>query len=1569
MGTLNALTVFHPLVRSWFATAFGQPTDTQAQAWPRIAAGEHVLVTAPTGSGKTLTAFLWALDRLLTGAWAGDGVQVLYVSPLRALNTDIHRNLERPLRELTECFRASGQPIPAIRSLTRSSDTPEAERRRMLRQPPEILITTPESLNLLLTSANGRRLFTQLKTVILDEIHAVAASKRGTHLITAVDRLVPLAGEFQRLALSATIRPLERIAEFVGGYQLRELDGEFLHRPRPVTILRSPQSKRYAVRVRAPVGTASLDDESLWPLLVADFKEVIRRNRATLFFANSRRLVERVTRLINADEPADLVYSHHGSLSREVRAVVEARLKQGELAGIVATNSLELGIDIGSLDEVVLVQTPRSVAGAVQRVGRAGHGVGEVSRGTFYPTFGRDLLEAALVARSLTQQEIEPVRPIELALDVLAQVVLSMLATEDWQLDDLLVQLRTSFPFRRLSLAQLELVLEMLAGRYAQSRIRELNPRISLDRVTRTVRVRPGVRRLLFQAGGTIPDRGYFTLRLEGSLAKLGELDEEFVWERSLGDTFTLGTQSWQVQQITHNEVVVAPARGAAMAPFWRADAQDRGHFLSAQIGAFLAVAEEQLDNPQWGESLEREFHLEPAAAEALIAYLKEQRAATAGFLPHHRQVICERLADPLERSPKRQLIFHTFWGGTVNRPLALALAAAWEEKFSASLEVFQDDDCILLRTADDCDPHDLLALVDPEKLELLLRKKLENSGFFGARFRVNAATALLLPRTGLGHRTPLWLTRLRAKRLGEAVAPYGDFPILLETWRTCLEDEFDLENLRRLLTEVSTGEIVLREVTTTTPSPFAAGLLWQQTNSLMYEDDAPSTQRTSSLRQDVLQEILFQARLRPRLPAALCERLRQKVQRVLPGYAPGAGDELVDWIGERVLLTRPEWQELIAAVVRENPGLTAAQVVDSVSERVAWVSWGEAAAAMTLERLVQLETALTGQAGVPAAVPADCAAPAEVPVVGAIGDPAAAVPADCVAAVPAGQARVPAAVPADCAAPAEVPVVGTIGDPAEPLPPAAQARLAILRRAMADPAGEREERGPELVELVAEWLRFQGPLLPAQVQAAWGLAEPQWRRVLSQLVDTQEIVLDPLRQGSEELELCDRENLEILLRWLRLEARPSFVTRKAAELPLFFAVQHKLAPRGEGIEGLKQCLEQLLGYPAPAAAWEAEMLPARLDPYYSAWLDALLQESELLWWGCGKERLSFAFPEELDLLREPASDAPAEEAVNPQADSSEPSSNLDPIDAGAAARTLFPNPSGKYELADLAQLHGQSTAVLSDQLWQLTWQGQVTNSSFATVRKGLATQFRVADLPLGVTAGRRSGFNRWQATRPFFGQWSRLPPPAVAGDALSREELIKERIRLLLARHGLLFRELLARELPLLRWPQLFRTLRLLELSGEVLAGHFFAGIRGLQFMSQAAFRCLQRGLPEDAIYWLNATDPASLCGVEVEGLKGDLPARLITTHLVFHGTRCVLTSRRNGRQLEIKVSPEDPHLAAYCRVFKVLLTRDFQPLKVIEVKTINGEAAANSPYCRPFSEIFRLTREQQTIKLWKRY
>ena len=864
---------FHPLINQWFTARIGPPTAIQRKAWPLIAAGAHVLITAPTGSGKTLAAFLWALDRLIHRRWEAGRIRVLYVSPLKALNNDVRRNLMRPLAEIRRSFAKNQLSFPDIRVATRSGDTPSHERRQMIRRPPEILITTPESLHLIISSLGGRSMLAHVETVILDEIHAVVGNKRGTLLMSAVDRLVPLCGEFQRIALSATVKPARPVADFVAGFMRRRGAEDPAYIPRPITICRSTRHPHDSIGVRIADALISADgSRNIWEDLSAAAGRIIASHRATIIFTNSRRLCEKLTFLINAERSGPPVaYAHHGSLSRELRLEVEQRLKKGDLKAIVATASLELGIDIGALDHVILVSSPGSISSALQRIGRSGHAVGEPSRATFFPTHAGDCLSAVVLAEAVMARDIEPVRPVECPLDVLAQVVVSMVGAETWHADALYDALRTSYPFRRLKRRAFDLVIEMLAGRYAATRLPALQPKIAFDRLDNTLTARKGALLTLYTSGGVIPDRGYYNLRHQDSGARIGELDEEFVWEARKGQVFTLGTQNWRIQRITPNDVFVRPAKPRApVPPFWKAESIDRDFYLSERIAHFLETAQSRLDDPRFADQLMTRHGMDAQGARFLVDFLRRQRDKTGCALPHRRHVVMETTTSDKGGSAVRQMVMHTFWGGRVNRPFALALEAAWEKRHGHAPTTFTTNDAIYLLLPGDQPPDDIMTLVTPGNIDALLRERLEGSGVFGARFRECAARALLLPRRHFNQRMPLWLIRQKSQRLLEALGRFPDFPILLETWRTCLEDDFDMAALVRVLRELENGDIAWSAVHTPSPSPMALSGSWRQVNQYMYADDQPRGTAKTELAADLLEEVVFKPELRPAVEADL---------------------------------------------------------------------------------------------------------------------------------------------------------------------------------------------------------------------------------------------------------------------------------------------------------------------------------------------------------------------------------------------------------------------------------------------------------------------------------------------------------------------------------------------------------------------------------------------------------------------------------------------------------------------------------------------------------------------------
>ena len=876
-----SLEQFSPRTRDWFEAAFTEPTPAQAQAWPAIASGEHVLISAPTGSGKTLAAFLWAIDRLAGERDAGNGggrkIGLVYVSPLKALSYDIDRNLRVPLRGIGADLKVA----------VRTGDTPQRERQAMLRQPPDILITTPESLYLMLTG-RAQELFAGTESCIVDEIHAVASTKRGAHLALTLERLSAAAGcDVQRIGLSATQKPLEEIGRFLVGPTRecrivdtgirKELDLEIRV---PVDSMVEPDGTP-APDLDPLVGGSEATRRSIWPAIYPELVELVNAHRSTIVFVNNRRAAERLALRLNELAEHEIARAHHGSLAREERAVVEEMLKAGELPCLVATSSLELGIDMGAVDLVIQVESPKSVARGLQRIGRAGHSVGDVSRGRIFPKFRADLLECAVVARRMRDGEIETTVVPRNALDVLAQqiVAIAAAAPEDRPVpvEDLHDLVTRTHSYAELSRTQLENVLDMLDGRYPSSEFSELRPRIVWDRVKGTIRARPGARQLAVTNAGTIPDRGLYSVTLPDG-RRVGELDEEMVYEARPGQTFLLGASTWRIEEIGRDRVIVTPAPGLPGAvPFWKGDGIGRPKELGEAIGAFSRWAVEQP-----AEALESKYDLDVRAANNLVEFLREQQQATR-VVPSDRAVVVERFRD--EIGDWRLCVLSPF-GGRVHAAWGLALSARIRDQLGLESDAIWSDDGIIvhLPDAEHLAGRDFIDLVmlEPDEVEDAVVAELAASALFGARFRENAARALLIPRARPGKRTPLWQQRLKAQSLLEVAKKYGEFPIVLETYRECLRDVLDVPGLVELLTALHRRELSLVEVETATASPFASSLLFDYVATYMYEGDTPNAERRAaalSLDRELLRELLGQEELRDLIDPGALEQVEDDLQ------------------------------------------------------------------------------------------------------------------------------------------------------------------------------------------------------------------------------------------------------------------------------------------------------------------------------------------------------------------------------------------------------------------------------------------------------------------------------------------------------------------------------------------------------------------------------------------------------------------------------------------------------------------------------------------------------------------
>jgi ATP-dependent helicase Lhr and Lhr-like helicase len=1456
--TPAALAPFEPGIRDWFADSFAAPTAIQALAWPVIARGEHVLLTAPTGSGKTLTAFLWALNEFAAGRTDAGATRVLYVSPLKALNNDIERNLLAPLAALRE--RGA---VPALRVATRSGDTPQGERQRLLRRPPEILITTPESLTLLLTTTRGRHALGGVSTVIVDEVHAMADSRRGTLLLTGLERLVDLAGEFQRVALSATVRPLEKIAAFVAGH---DRTGQ----PRAIRTVEAgggAGAKQIDLRVCFPEAAqrASDNGQKIWEALAPSFREIIGRNRATLFFTNSRRLAERITLAINKDQHEPLAYAHHGSLSREIRVQVEERLKRGDLKAIVATSSLEMGIDIGALDEVVMVQSPPTVAAALQRIGRAGHQVGEVSRGTLFPTFAQDFVDAAALAAAVGERDIEPMQPLENPLDVLAQVIVSMTATEPWPVEALYALLCRSGSYHRLPRAHFDLVLEMLAGRYAGTRVRELKPRIRYDRLRQVVLAEHSAVLALYNSGGVIPDRGYFQIRHLESGTVIGELDEEFVWEATVGQVFSLGTQNWQIHRITHNDVLVRPTGAAGTAPpFWRSETQSRSYHYARRVGEVLEHAEKRLSageanrlRADWTDS-----GFDDLAAEELTAYLQRQRDAVAAPLPHRRHLLLERvLSGPGGyRGPDQteQLVIHTFWGGRVNRPWALALAAALE-RGGVAVEVHADDHAVVLQSRDALDGRRVLRLVDAGNLQELLRASLETSGFFGARFREAAGRALLLSRQRFNARLPLWMSRLQAKKLMVEVADLPDFPLMLEAWRSCLVDEFDLPALQTCLAEVADGTVAVSTRVSTSPSPFAGQGTFVQINRYMYDDDTPLRRQASGLADELIRSAVQDPALRPRLAPATVAAFEAKRQRTAPGYAPESAADWAEWVKERILLPATEAAASVGAGTDPATGAGAVldhpDVVEIGDDGRRWFCHRELLHALR-------DSGLAGGAQLP-------------PVIPALPDPRSA------------------------------------------------------------------------SDLALEVLSFYGPLTRERIETILPTVPADL------LDDEQALVRGPLLADDDGIYYCDAANFEALLRLQRALARSRLDPQPAATLPAHLAAWQGLRDALSPAE----YLEPLRGYRAPVSVWLNDLPAARQRPWLAHELDAAFAELGFAWQGAGAGQVRLGYPEDLALLQE--SSAPADPAA------------ADAPGAEPAVAALFADPDARYPFLQLADRQSAPLGEFSEHWWSAVWRGEVRADTLTPLRQGVARDFK---LPLDTASrrpaqrGRPSGralaaraprFRRSAYADPWSGNWQLISRGMGETDALTALEDARERARLLIDRYGFVCRELANREGGRLRWSELFRALRVMELGGEVVAGLFFEGLSGPQFAAPTAVAALLAAEPPAGTFWVSALDAVSPCGLGLDW--PELPQRRPGNYLAFLEGRLALVIENGGKRLTFFVPAEHPRLAETLEPLAYLLDRE----RRLGLEWINCGAAAGSPYLPALERLGRLVSDHRSTYL----
>jgi ATP-dependent helicase Lhr and Lhr-like helicase len=1153
---------FTPAVEEWFTTSFAGPTPAQEQGWPAIAAGDHTLILAPTGSGKTLAAFLWGLDRLTSEPVPDTRehrTRVVYVSPLRALAVDVERNLRSPLNGIALAAGRLGVDLTVPTVGMRTGDTSPEERRLLVRTPPDVLITTPESLFLMLTS-QARETLAGVCWVIVDEIHAMAATKRGAHLAVTLERLEHLVAERggrppQRIGLSATQRPLDEIARFLGG---RTEAG-----PRPVTIVDAGRGKELDVEVVVPVEDmgrlGELLDEptsgaaagpppraSIWPSVHPRLLELIKEHRSTLIFVNARRLAERLAARLNelaeaeaADEDVgprwtggeavgtgggELVRAHHGSLSREQRLAIEDALKAGTLKGLVATSSLELGIDMGAIDLVVQVESPGSVASGLQRIGRAGHQVGEPSRGKVFPKHRGDLVEAAVVVRRMKEGLIEETRYPRNPLDVLAQQVVAMCALDEWKVDDLAALVRRTANFAELGDESVAAVLDLLSGRYPSEEFADLRPRIVWDRVRGVVHGRAGAQRIAVTNAGTIPDRGLYGVFLPDG-ARVGELDEEMVYESRPGETFLLGASTWRIQEITHDRVVVTPAPGEpGKMPFWHGDRPGRPLELGRAVGAFLR----EVRKPGAVEWLQREHALDPWAAGNLVRYVEEQQEAT-GAVPDDRTIVVERFRD--EIGDWRVCILSPF-GARVHAPWAMALEARLRDRSAMEVSTIWSDDGIVLRLPETEErvPTDEL-LIDPDEIEELVLQSLPDTALFAARFRENAARALLLPRRRPGQRTPLWQQRQRSADLLKVAARYPSFPVLLETTRECLRDVFDLPALKEVLADLRSRKTRLVTVDSPKASPFASSLLFGWVAVYMYEGDAPLAERRAAalaLDRDLLRELLGADELRELVDADVLATLELELQSLVEGRRARSADEVTD-------LLRRLGDLSLTEIDARSEGDVAVWVDDLVTARRA------------------LRVRVAGEERVAAAEDA---------------------------------ARLRDAL-------------------GIPLPPGV-------------PAAFLEPVDRPLDSLVARYARTHGPFLAGDVGRRLGVPVERATEALGRLEQDRRLVRGEFRPGGSGREWCDEEVLRVLRRRSLAALRKEVEPVDAPTLGRFLPRWHGVGERRRGLDALLEAVGRLAGAALPASVLEGDVLAARVEGYRPADLDLLCSSGEVVWLGAG---------------------------------------------------------------------------------------------------------------------------------------------------------------------------------------------------------------------------------------------------------------------------------------------------------------------------------------------------------------
>ena len=1518
----DPLAPFGPAVRAWFEATFEAPTQAQAEGWAAISAGRNTLIHAPTGSGKTLAAFLWCLDRLVghprpTPARGDPGsVRVLYISPLKALTYDVERNLRAPLAGIALAAQRLGDEPPRITIASRTGDTPADERRNLVRHPPDILVTTPESLYLLLTS-QAREILRGVEHVIVDEVHAIAGTKRGAHLALSLERLellrtssvpgapsasgVDQAPPLQRIGLSATQRPLETIARFLGGA------GE----GRDVAVVDAGTRKPLELQVVVPVEDmarlgeiVSQGDEaggpviggetrsSIWPAIHPRILALIREHRSTIVFVNSRRLAERLAQRLNELAGEELVRAHHGSIAREQRLQIEEELKAGRLPALVATSSLELGIDMGAVDLVIQVESPTSVAHGLQRIGRAGHQVGEPSKGVIFPKYRGDLLETAVVVKGMHDGAIEATILPRNPLDVLAQQLVAMTLGERFTVDELLAVVRRAAPFESLTREALEGVLGMLAGAYPSDEFAELKPRITWDRLADAVEARRDARVVAITSGGTIPDRGLYPVFLEGEAGtpgrRVGELDEEMVYELRAGmhgDVIVLGASSWRVADISPNRVTVTPAPGVpGKLPFWHGDAVGRPVELGRQIGAFVRGVEADLAKGTQGRAkaaarLRREHDLDDRAAENLLAYIEDEREV-AGALPTDRRIVIERFRDEVG---DWRLVILTPFGGRVHAPWCMALEARIQERLGLEVQTIWSDDGIAIRLPEgdgSLDGVEQLLFPDPGEVEDLVVGRVGQSSLFASRFRENAARALLLPRRRPGTRTPLWQQRQRSADLLAVASRYGSFPILVETYRECLADVFDLPALRDILGGVQRRELAVHSVETARASAFASSLLFDYVAAYMYDGDAPLAERRAqalTLDRDLLRELLGQEELRELLDADALADLELSLQALVEERQARDPDQVHDLLRRLGDLSADE------AGARTSGGRVEASI------HLAGLAGSRRAVRARIageERWIAMEDVARYRDGVGVSAPPGVPGAFLAPVAGALDG------------------------------------------------------------------------------LLARFARTHGPFLGSEPARRWGLPGGVVEDALRRLVAAGTLLSGEFRPGGAEREYCDPEVLRLLRRRslarLRREVEPVDPVTLARFLPAWHGVATSPSGSGSGgsplrgsaaLERLAEVVDQLAGLPIPASVLERDVLPARIPGYQPRLLDELGAMGEVAWVGRG----SLGRDDGRVVLYRPG-----RELLRPSGLPDGVERPAGEIQERLRAHLRRRGACFYRELFTAAG--GRSDREVLDALWDLVWAGEVTNDTVAPLR---ALRWKRPVKDHRPRAGRLTTLGPPEAA----GRWSLVEtgggdsrdgrdgnaPPLTA----TRTERVHAQALVLLERHGVLTREAVAGEAVDGGFSAVYPVLRAMEEAGRIRRGYFVDGLGAAQFALPGAVDRLRalRDQPGEAagdhgrvVHLLAAADPANPYGAALHWPRhGDDDRRAFQraagAYVALVDGAAVLYLDRGGTSIQVLPAAEDMDALAFAVRSLGDIVADGRVRELV-IRKVDGAPVAESPH-----------------------